>query len=255
MTETESDFDMKYTSQKIFDFCKENSIECSEEQALNFDVLYEMLVAFNAHTNVTALKTEEDICSKHFIDSLYPLKYDLIPDGAKVIDIGCGAGFPGLPLKMLKNDIDISFVDSTEKKLRFTSSISEKFGLDAKVHPARAEELVAKGNREKYDVCVSRAVASLQILCELCLPYVKKDGIFIAYKSMKECDETNPESELFKAKKAVPMLGGKVEKLYSAPVEESDGTVSEHALLVIRKVKNTPEIYPRRYAAMLKKPL
>ena len=137
-----------------------------------------------------------------FIDSLYPLKYNLIPDNAKVIDIGCGAGFPGLPLKMMKKDIDISFVDSTEKKLRFTSSVSDRFSLNAQTYPARAEELVAKGNREVYDVCVSRAVASLQVLCELCLPYVKKDGVFIAYKSMKECDDANTESELFKAKKA-----------------------------------------------------
>lgn len=246
---------MKYTSSEIFKFCNENSIECTEDKALMFDELYEMLITFNAHTNVTALKTEADICSKHFIDSLYPLKYNLIPDNAKVIDIGCGAGFPGLPLKMMKNDIDISFVDSTEKKLKFTNSVSDRFSLDAKTYPARAEELVAKGNREAYDVCVSRAVASLQILCELCLPYVKKDGIFIAYKSMKECDETNSESELFKTKKAIPMLGGKIEKLYTAPLTEADGTVSEHALLVIRKVKNTPDIYPRRYAAMLKKPL
>ncbi len=246
---------MKYTSSKIYDFCSTNNIVCSKEQSENFDTLFEMLVAFNAHTNVTALKTEEDICSKHFIDSLYPLKYSIIPDNAKVIDIGCGAGFPGLPLKMLKSDIDISFVDSTEKKLKFTKSVSEKFSLDAKIYPARAEELITKGHREVYDVCVSRAVASLQVLCELCMPFVKKEGIFIAYKSMKECDVSNMESELYKAQKAIPMLGGRVEKIYSAPVEETDGTLSEHALLIIRKVKNTPVIYPRRYAAILKKPL
>lgn len=247
--------EMKYTSDKIYSFCSKNDICCTNEQAENFDTLYEMLVAFNSHTNVTALKTEEDICSKHFIDSLYPLKYSLIPDNAKVIDIGCGAGFPGLPLKMLKDDIDISFVDSTEKKLRFTQSVSERFSLDAKIYPARAEELIAKGHREIYDVCVSRAVASLQVLCELCLPFVKKDGVFIAYKSMKECDINNFESELYKAQKAIPMLGGRVEIIYSAPVEENNGVISEHALLVIRKVKNTPSIYPRRYAAILKKPL
>ena len=246
---------MKYTSEKIYSFCSANGISCTECKAENFDTLFEMLANFNAHTNVTALKTEEDICSKHFIDSLYPLKYSLIPDNAKIIDIGCGAGFPGLPLKMLKDDIDISFVDSTEKKLRFTKSVSETFSLDAKVYPARAEELIAKGYREVYDVCVSRAVAALQVLCELCLPFVKKDGIFIAYKSMKECDMSNAESELYKAQKAIPMLGGRVEKIYSAPVEENDGTVSEHALLVIKKVKNTPLTYPRRYAAILKKPL
>lgn len=246
---------MNYTSQTIYNFCSEKGISCDNGTAEKFDVLHEKLTEFNSHTNLTALKTEEDICIKHFVDSIYSLAYTIIPENADVIDIGCGAGFPGLPLKMLRNDINISFVDSTEKKLRFTKSISDLFSLDANIYPARAEELVSKGHREKYDVCVSRAVASLPVLCELCLPYVKKGGAFIAYKSMKECDETNPESELSKAKKAIPMLGGKIEKIYSAPLTESDGTVSEHALLVIRKAKNTPDIYPRRYAAILKKTL
>lgn len=171
------------------------------------------------------------------MDSLYPLKYALLPQNATVIDIGCGAGFPGLPLKLLRSDIDISFVDSTEKKLRFTSSVSERFSLDAHVFSARAEELVAKGHREKYDIVVSRAVASLPVLCELCLPFVKVGGAFIAYKSLKECDTANPESELSLAAKAIPALSGKVEKIYPAPLPEADGTVSEHALLLIRKIK------------------
>lgn len=246
---------MNYTAEKILDFCRKNEIQCTEDEATRFDLLYERLVEFNAHTNVTALRTEADICSKHFIDSLYPLKYSLIPQGAKVIDVGCGAGFPGLPLAMMREDIDVSFVDSTEKKLKFTSAMSDLFSLSAHVYPARAEELVKNGHREAYDICVSRAVANLRTLCELCLPYVKKGGAFIAYKSMKECDEANAESELFLAKKAIPMLGGRVEKIYSAPVEEADGTLGEHALLVIRKVKPTPDTYPRRYAVILKKPL
>ena len=214
-----------------------------------------MLSEFNAHTNVTALKTESDICSRHFLDSLYPLKYALLPQNATVIDIGCGAGFPGLPLKLLRSDIDISFVDSTEKKLRFTSSVSERFSLDAHIFPARAEELVAKGHREKYDIVVSRAVAALPVLCELCLPFVKVGGAFIAYKSLKESDASNPESELSLAAKAIPALSGKLEKIYPAPLSEADGTVSEHALLLIRKIKPTNPIYPRRYAAIVKKPL
>ena len=239
---------MSYTSEHILAFCKQNDIACT-------DSLFQMLSDFNAHTNVTALKTESDICSRHFLDSLYPLKYDLLPQNATVIDIGCGAGFPGLPLKLLRSDIDISFVDSTEKKLRFTASVSEEFSLDAHIFPARAEELVSKGHREKYDIVVSRAVASLPVLCELCLPFVKVGGAFIAYKSLKECDAANPESELSLAAKAIPALSGKVEKIYPAPLSEADGTVSEHALLLIRKIKPTNPIYPRRYAAIVKKPL
>lgn len=146
---------------------------------------------------------------------MFPLAHGLIPNEASVIDIGCGAGFPGLPLKIIKNDIRISFVDSTAKKLRFTQSISDEFGLDAKIHAARAEELVATGHREKYDVAVSRAVAALPVLCELCLPFVKVGGLFIAYKSMKECDEANPQSELSMAKKAIPALGSKIAAKFS----------------------------------------
>lgn len=246
---------MSYTSEHILAFCKQNDIACTEETAEKFDSLFQMLSEFNAHTNVTALKTESDICSRHFLDSLYPLKYALLPQNATVIDIGCGAGFPGLPLKLLRSDIDISFVDSTEKKLRFTSSVSERFSLDAHVFPARAEELVAKGHREKYDIVVSRAVASLPVLCELCLPFVKVGGAFIAYKSLKESDASNPESELSLAAKAIPALSGKLEKIYPAPLSEADGTISEHALLMIRKIKPTNPIYPRRYAAIVKKPL
>ena len=246
---------MSYTSEHILAFCHTHGISCPGETAVKFDVLYQLLSEFNAHTNVTALKTESDICTRHFLDSLYPLKYNLLPEKAKVIDIGCGAGFPGLPLKIVRPDIDISFVDSTEKKLRFTSLVSDKFSLDAKTFPARAEELVAKGHREVYDVVVSRAVAALPVLCELCLPFVKVGGIFIAYKSLKECDAKNAQSELSLAAKAIPALGGKTEAVLPAALDEADGSVSEHALLVIRKVKPTNPIYPRRYAAMLKKPL
>lgn len=247
---------MSYTSERVFSFCNENGIPCTVELAARFDTLYQRLAAFNAHTNVTALKTESDICSRHFLDSLYPLKYDLIPQNAKVIDIGCGAGFPGLPLKLARTDIDMSFVDSTEKKLRFTKAVSDEFSLGVTVFPARAEELVSQeGQREAYDVVVSRAVAALPVLCELCLPYVKVGGSFIAYKSSKECDRTNPESELSKALKAIPALGGKLEKIFPAPLLEADGSIGEHALLVIRKAKPANPIYPRRYAAIIKKPL
>ena len=246
---------MSYTSEHILSFCTQHTIPCTACDAGKFDILYEKLVAFNAHTNVTALKTEEDICSRHFIDSLYPLAFSLIPEHAAVIDIGCGAGFPGLPLAILRPDITVDFVDSTEKKLRFTADILKEFSLRASVFPARAEEFVAKGHRESYDVAVSRAVASLPVLCELCLPFVKVGGIFIAYKSLKECDRENPQSELSLAVKAIPALGARVENIFPAPLAEADGTVSEHALLVLRKVKPTNPIYPRRYAAIVKKPL
>ncbi len=244
------------TSGAILEYCKNKGIEISEKTAEDFEILSDMLVEFNSHTNVTALKTKEDIAVKHFADSLAVLSYDLIPRGAKVIDIGCGAGFPGLPVKMLRPDIKITFVDSTAKKLRFTSSVAERFAMtDVEVCPDRAEELVAKGKREKYDVAVSRAVASLPVLCELVLPYVKQGGCFVAYKSSAEADVSNKESELSKAQAGIKKLGGKVESVLDASLPGANDETWRHSLIVIRKTGKTPENFPRRYSVIVKKPL
>jgi len=244
------------TKEAILNYCKLNNIEISQDIATQFETLSDMLIEFNSHTNVTALKTREDIAIKHFADSLAILKYDLIKKNAAVIDIGCGAGFPGIPIKMLRSDIKITFVDSTAKKLRFTSSVAEEFGMEnVEVCPERAEELVAKGKREKYDVAVSRAVASLPVLCELVLPYVKQGGCFVAYKSSLEADADNKESELSKAIQGIKRLGGKVENILDASLPDCNDEAQKHSLIVIRKVNKTPDGFPRRYAQIVKKPL
>ena len=244
------------TKDAILDYCKINNIEISDETAEKFETLSDMLLEFNSHTNVTALKTREDIAIKHFADSLAVLKYDIIKKKASVIDIGCGAGFPGLPIKMLRDDVKITFVDSTAKKLKFTSSVAEAFSMtDVETCPDRAEELVAKGKREKYDVAVSRAVASLPVLVELVLPYVKVGGCFVAYKSSIESDVTNKESELSKALSGIKKLGGKVENILDASLTDCNDEAQKHSLIVIRKTGKTPESYPRRYAVIVKKPL
>lgn len=244
------------TSKAIFDYCVQNNIEITEEKAREFEVLSDMLCEFNAHTNVTALKTKQDIAIKHFADSLAVLRYDLIKKNARVIDIGCGAGFPGLPIKMLREDIDITFVDSTAKKLKFTSSVAERFNMkNVEVCPERAEELVAKGKREKYDVCVSRAVASLPVLLELVLPYVKQEGIFCAYKSSLEADMTNKESELSRSQNALKKLGARVEAVLDASLPDINDEAQRHCIIVIKKTGKTPANFPRRYAAIVKSPL
>lgn len=244
------------TKDTIKDCCEKFGIEISDEVAQNFEVLSDMLLEFNSHTNVTALKTREDIAIKHFADSLAVLNYDIIKKNASVIDIGCGAGFPGLPIKMVRDDIKITFVDSTAKKLRFTSSVAKRFSLNnVEVCPERAEELVAKGKREKYDVAVSRAVASLPVLVELVLPYVKVGGFFVAYKSFAEADEKNKDSELSLAKNAIKKLGGKLEDVLDATIFDTSDNMQKHALIVIKKCSRTPVTFPRRYSAILKKTL
>ncbi len=244
------------TKDAVLDYCKQNNIEISEPVSEQFENLSDMLLEFNSHTNVTALKTKEDIALKHFIDSLAVLKYDIIPQNAKVIDIGCGAGFPGLPVKMLRPDLKMSFLDSTAKKLKFTSSVAEAFKMtDVEVYPERAEELVNRGKRETYDVAISRAVASLPVLAELALPYVKTGGIFVAYKSSIEADTSNKDSELSKALGGIAKLRAKVEKVLDATISTETDEAQRHSLIIIRKTGKTPDSFPRRYAAILKKPL
>lgn len=244
------------TKKAILDYCNKNNIAVDEQTAEQFETLSDMLIEFNSHTNVTALKTKEDIALKHFIDSLAVLKYDLIKKNALVVDIGCGAGFPGLPVKMLRPDVKMTFVDSTAKKLKFTSSVAESFSMtDVEVCPDRAEELVAKGKREKYDVAVSRAVASLPVLVELVLPYVKQGGCFVAYKSSVEADVNNKDSELSRALSGIKKLGGKVENVLDATLDTVSDEAQKHSLIVIRKTGKTPDSLPRRYAVIVKKPL
>ena len=223
------------------------------------ETLTDELVSYNAHTNLTAVREVREIAIKHYADSLSGIMTGLFTPGKKVLDVGCGAGFPGLPLKIYEPGLDISFLDSTEKKLKFTSLAAQKLNLSVQTMPVRAEEAAAeKNHRERYDIVVSRAMAHLPILCELCLPFVKVGGTFVAYKSAHSADEKNPESELWISKNAVSVLGGKVEDIlyYDLcdfyPEAEDD---KKHALILIRKVRPTPSGYPRRYPQILKKPL
>lgn len=237
---------------KIIDgFCRKNGIGLSEDAICDFDRLCALLLEFNAHTNLTAIKDEEGVAIKHFADSLAALCFDLIPENSKVIDIGCGAGFPGLPLAHARRDISVTFLDSTAKKLKFTEKACNELGIKADFLPVRAEEVSSdKKYREGFDIAVSRAVASLPVLLELSLPFVKVGGTFIAYKA------TGAAEELEMSKNAVPMLGAKYVKTLEVELPQGvDGETLHHSLLVFKKVKNTPAQFPRRYAQMVKKPL
>ena len=217
----------------------------TEPQARALCDYAEFLVSENEKYNLTALTAPEDVAVKHFLDSLLPLRFGLLPEGAKLIDVGSGAGLPGIPLKVARPDLAVTVLDATEKKVAFMREAAGKAGVEISAVCARAEEAAAKPPlREGFDVAVSRGVAALNVLCELCMPFVRVGGAFIAYKG-RGADE-----ELAAAKNAIAVLGGEVERVERAPLGDA-----ERALIVIRKVKPTHPVYPRAFAKIKKKPL
>lgn len=206
-----------------------------------YKIFIDYLLEVNAHTNLTTITDIDEIKIKHIEDSLSVL--DLIKENDKVLDIGSGAGFPGIPLAIEK-EIDLTLIDSVNKKVNFMNQAIEKIDLkNARAIHARAEDF-AKDNREKYDVVVSRAVANMTTLSELCLPFVKVGGIFIALKGPKA------DEELEEAKNAIKILGGKV-----IDIERFDLSGNERANIVVKKIHPTNNKYPRGKNLPKNKPL
>lgn len=206
----------------------------------------DLLVETNKHTNLTAITDEKGIILKHFADSAAISRH--IPQGFSVLDVGCGAGFPSVPLAIIRRDLAITSIDSTGKKIDFVLSAKEKLGLDnLNAFCARAEEFVEL-NRESFDVCTSRAVARLNVLSELCIPFVKIGGLFIAMKSDKGAEEAKEAEEGIK-------------KLGSAPSDVSvyrltcEEVAIDRETRIYKKSTPTPKQYPRKYSQILKKPL
>ena len=221
-------------------------IELSDTVIDTLDVLSSLLVERNKQVNLTAIKDPEGIAVKHLLDSLLVFKYADIPAGAKVIDVGCGAGFPSLPMLIAREDLQMTFLDSTGKKLRFIEDTLTELSLQGTVLHARAEEEARKNvSRETFDFAMARAVANLRSLCELTLPFVKPGGYFIAMKG-KEGGE-----ELEAAKAAIKTLGGKTAAVNEVTLPDG----SERNIILIKKISQTPTKYPRTATAILKKPL
>ena len=227
-------------------WCAENDMEISDKQVSEFEVYAEMLVERNKKINLTAITEPKDIAVKHFIDSISLLKHADIKAGASLIDIGTGAGFPGIPLKIMRKDINLTMLDSLNKRLLFLDDVCTALDISSELVHARAEELGQKEEyREKYDVCVSRAVASLPELCEYCIPYVKVGGMFLAMKG------SDGESELNNSYNAINVLGGKTGDILSLSLPDE----SRRTIIVVDKVKPTPTKYPRRSVKINKNPL
>lgn len=237
---------------------KELNISLSENQLCQFMQYYELLIEWNQVMNLTAITDFNEVCKKHFIDSLSLIKaYDAdsncenkseFDTSASVIDIGTGAGFPGIPLKIAFHNMKITLLDSLNKRINFLQTVINELELkNIEAIHGRAEDFAGKGKlREKYDLCVSRAVANLSTLSEYCLPYVKVGGKFISYKSEKIAEE------MAGAEKAISIMGGKVEKQVKFLLPDSD---IYRNLLVIYKCKNTPAKYPRKAGTPAKEPI
>lgn len=213
--------------------------------------LYELSVIFaeaNAVMNLTAIKDEALVISRHFADCLIPAA--LLPEGAKIIDIGSGGGMPALPIAIARPDVTVFALDATEKKTAYIESAAKKLGLsNVRVITGRAEELAHTPIRETFDVAIARAVAELRILAEWCVPYVKPGGKFIALKGKRTSDELDA------AQNALKTLSCKLIATDDKPLYDIDGTVSERHALVFEKTAKTSPAYPRKNAQIQKKPL
>lgn len=223
-------------------------LSLTDKQLKTFEHYYEMLMEKNKVMNLTAITEKEEVAVKHFLDSLALVNSMDLKGELTVLDLGTGAGFPGIPLKIAFPNLNLVLVDSLNKRILFLQEVIEALHLENidAIH-GRAEELAKKAEyREGFDLCVSRAVANLSTLSEYCLPFVKKGGYFVPYKS------GNVKEELEGAKKAISILGGKVEAVHEFTLP---GTDIERTFIKIRKTLETPKKYPRNAGKPSKEPL
>lgn len=233
---------MKYEFDKLIE---KINLKINNNMIENFFEYKRILKEWNTKINLTAIVDDEEIILKHFVDSLTIEKY--IKEKASIIDVGTGAGFPGLPLKIVRDDIELTLLDALNKRLTFLSEVVNTLLLkNVKLLHGRAEDIGREEEyREKYDIATARAVANLSVLAEYCLPFVKVDGIFIAMKG-------NNIEEIDEAKIAIEKLGGKIEKIEKILLPESD---IERNIVIIRKCKKTPKEFPRKSGVPSKKPI
>ena len=234
---------------KVFEArLKEIGLSLTDRQYEQFDQYYEILVGWNKVMNLTGITEYEEVNEKHFLDSLSIVKSCDMTKVSSLIDVGTGAGFPGIPLKIVFPEIEVVLLDSLNKRIRFLDEVIEKLGLTGirTIH-GRAEDFAKKPDyREKFDLCVSRAVANLATLSEYCLPYVKVGGYFVPYKS-EEVDE-----EVEQALNAAKILGGTIEEVYTFKLQ---GPEIGRSFIKIQKIKSTAKKYPRKAGLPAKEPL
>ncbi|QAT51169.1 16S rRNA (guanine(527)-N(7))-methyltransferase RsmG [Caproiciproducens sp. NJN-50] len=237
---------MKQIGEWLISSAAEYGIPVSPVQAEQFQTYLELLAEWNQKMNLTALKEPEEIAEKHFLDSILILKYLKIPQGAKLIDVGTGAGFPGVPLKILRPDLKLTLMDGLNKRLIFLEELLRTLSLKAELVHLRAEEGGRKPEyRERFDLATARAVARLPVLCEYCLPFLKTEGLFAAMKGPEV------KAELGSAEKAISLLGCETVSAVEYTLPGGDG----RSLVTIRRKTPTPAVYPRHGSKIAKLPL
>lgn len=223
-------------------------IRLTDVQKRQFDRYYELLIEWNRVMNLTGITEYDEVNLKHFTDSLTIVRIKNMENVSTLIDVGTGAGFPGIPIKIAFPHIKVTLLDSLNKRIKFLNQVVEELDLeDVVTLHGRAEDYAKKEEyREQFDLCASRAVANLSTLSEYCLPFIKKGGCFVSYKS------ADSDEEIQQSEKALDILGGKIEKVDKFVLPGSD---MGRALVMIEKVKNTPRKYPRKAGVPSKEPL
>ena len=237
---------MSYNTEKFRKGLTNLKLELTEKQIEQFLKYYEMLIDKNKVMNLTAITEYDEVIEKHFLDSISLCQIYDLSKPVKILDMGTGAGFPGVPLKIAFSEIEITLADSLNKRIKFLDEVVAELGLEkvTTVH-ARAEELARnKEHRENYDLVVSRAVANLSTLGEYCIPFVKMGGNFISYKSGEVDEEVNA------AGKAIKILGGQMRNVYKFDLYDQ-----KRSFVTIEKIKTTPKTYPRKAGTPSKEPL
>lgn len=237
---------MEYNLDQFKKGLSDLNINLTEKQIEQFLKYYEILVETNKVMNLTAITEFDEVIEKHFLDSLSLVRVFDLNRNVKILDLGTGAGFPGIPLKITFPEIDIVLADSLNKRVKFLNEVVETLQLkQVEMVHGRAEELAKnKKYREQFDLCTSRAVANLSSLSEYCIPFVKEGGRFISYKSGEI------EEEVDQAKRAIHVLGGKLDQVYKFDLHEQ-----KRSFVIIEKVKKTPAVYPRKAGTPTKEPL
>jgi len=228
--------------------CEKVGLTFDENKYNKFIKYKEMIQEWNKKINLTAITDDSEIIQKHFIDSIKSFNFKFLKDAKNIIDVGTGAGFPGIPIKIVNSGIEVVLLDSLNKRINFLNEVIKELDLkDIKAIHGRAEDFAKdKEYREKFDIATSRAVANMTVLSEFCMPYVKVGGYFLALKG------PSIEQELKDSKNAIGTLGGRIQEVIKVDMEDSE---MNHNLVIIKKMKSTDIKYPRKAGMVTKKPL